>query len=1012
MESPVARKIRISLKLPLIVVALCCLTAGAMGYLAVSAAHRMLEKEGRARLSSIAQSQAASVQASLEAMRTSVVSQSISPVFRSTMTQLIGAAEAIPGDQTAHLQTRFITENEHPYGQRQLTDYVDGRDAYNRAHRKAHPYFRTLAENNHFADFYLIDETGFVLYSVMKNADFAVDLTDPAWAQHGLARVFHHIMETPETPPDFAFEDFSDYPLKDQSYSGFMATPILASNGAIIGVFAVRLTADSLLGALGNAEALGKTGIAFIVGQDGRIRLWAGQGQAPEFTYAIGGDEDPAARALQGESGVMAGLSHNGDAGLSAYEDIVFSKIPWALVARENTGELFADAIALERTILERGALLLLVSAIAAVFLSRSLTRPLNRVRAAMINVAEGDLDSAVPATLRGDEIGDIATTLDRFRQSLQDAKATEERAEILSAALKVASAKVMIVDGDLKMLHANEAAEELLRDLSRQAPDSAPATATTAVQTDQTPQIERYLGAACQTVKQIATGALGPTSLDLSLGEMRLTLVLRTLFDGEIARGAVVEWIDRTEEFRKTALLTSIEHQQCFVEFSGAGQVTEINAKLVALLGGAAADYTGRDVSDMIALDPGKVAHPEGFLAGLLEDGAVWGQFELRGDDGRAVWLDGGLTVVRDDHDLPLSIVMIGNDVSEARRAMETVQQEQEKTARDQRAIVAALGAALSRLAEGDLTVDIHTPFSGDYDQLRRDFNSAVESLCQTMKGLVTKSHTIEGNAEEITLSGDDLLQRTNLQSETLAGTARDISSTTQSLAETAERSQSISVMVSETREGATRSSTIMGDAVLAMDDIEKSSEAISNITKLIEEIAFQTNLLALNAGVEAARAGEAGRGFAVVATEVRALSRRSSDAAHDINNVIAQTTKQISQGAGLVSRAGKSLEEILGKVSDIATHVAEIAKSSADQSLNLSQIDKAVRELDKVTRHNAQLLSETTSIGRALKSAADDLVLAGSKFRIDDTAGGEWEETGTDAGADWQATHHARAS
>jgi methyl-accepting chemotaxis protein len=966
------KTLRISAKLPLIIVGLCCLAAGAMGLMAVSAAHDILESQARTRLSSIAQAQIASTEAALKAMRTSIVSQSNSPVFRSTMTSLIGASEAIPGDKTEYLQTRYITENEHPYGQRQLTDFVKGRDAYNRAHRKAHPYFRSLTEKNNFSDFYLLDEKGYVLYSVMKNEDFAVNLASADHKDHGLARVFGRIMSDPANAPQFVFEDFSDYPLKGTPYSAFMATPILASNGAIIGVFAVRIEPAALQPSADAAEGLGQTGVLFAVGADGRMRIGPGAGA---LRAAIEQD-GPVAGALAGLQGVQTGNSDAGTPVISAFGQVQFEDSRWAIVAQQDTAEMFAQASVLERSVLERGVLLLIVAAIIAIVVSKSLTRPLDRVRQSMISVAEGDLTAQVPAARRGDEIGDIALTLDRLRRSLLEARSTEERAAVLGAALQAASASLMIVDETLTVQHANTAANTMLASFG--------ANTAKAGDTPRPIDLAQFLGTDAETVRQVAQGSIPESAIDLAVEDRRLSLALRTLFDGDVACGAVVEWIDRTADFRKTALLNAIEQRQCIIEFTPAGKVLEINNKLQNLLCGTREDFAGRDVAQMLVLDPAKIAHPDGFWPGVLEAGAVWGQFLVQGAEGHQIWLDGGLTVVADDHDQPLTIVMIGNDVSQARAAMEAATAEQEQTAQDQRDVVTNLGNALSRLAEGDLTAAINQAFAGEYDQLRRDFNSAVDGLCETMTGLVRSSHAIDSSAQEVASASDDVLNRTNAQSATLAATAQDISRTTQSLTETAERSQSISDMVSTTRESATTSSRVMGDAVVAMDEIEKSSAAISNITKLIEEIAFQTNLLALNAGVEAARAGEAGRGFAVVATEVRALSQRSSNAAADINSVIAQTTKQISQGAELVARAGESLDEILGKISDISVQVVDIAKFSTSQSQSLSQIDTAVRELDEVTRHNAQLLSDTTQISRALKAEADGLVAAGAKFQI----------------------------
>ena len=165
------------------------------------------------------------------------------------------------------------------------------------------------------------------------------------------------------------------------------------------------------------------------------------------------------------------------------------------------------------------------------------------------------------------------------------------------------------------------------------------------------------------------------------------------------------------------------------------------------------------------------------------------------------------------------------------------------------------------------------------------------------------------------------------------------------------------------------------MQTVVKTMDDIADSTQRIGSITSLINDIAFQTNILALNAAVEAARAGEQGKGFAVVAGEVRHLASRSANAANDIRKLIDASASRVQSGSEQVHAAGRTMDDIVEQVKNVTQLIAQISHSTSEQATGLSDLTRAVAELDSITQKNADLVEESAHISAMVKHRAGRL-------------------------------------
>lgn len=308
---------------------------------------------------------------------------------------------------------------------------------------------------------------------------------------------------------------------------------------------------------------------------------------------------------------------------------------------------------------------------------------------------------------------------------------------------------------------------------------------------------------------------------------------------------------------------------------------------------------------------------------------------------------------------------------------------QKAEEDRQDQVAIV-ALGNGLDALSKGDLIQRIDAPFPDKLVKLRSDFNDSVEKLQQTMLSITSSVKAIHAGTGEIYTAADDLSRRTEQQAASLEETAAALDQITATVKKTAEGAVHAREVVSAAKSDAESSGVVVRKAIDAMGMIEKSSEQISRIIGVIDEIAFQTNLLALNAGVEAARAGDAGRGFAVVASEVRALAQRSAEAAREIKALISTSTTQVGEGVKLVAETGKALERIVVEVAEINSVVTNIAASAHEQSTGLDQVNTAVNQMDQVTQQNAAMVEESTAASHSLSQETEELSRQISTFRL----------------------------
>jgi methyl-accepting chemotaxis protein len=240
-----------------------------------------------------------------------------------------------------------------------------------------------------------------------------------------------------------------------------------------------------------------------------------------------------------------------------------------------------------------------------------------------------------------------------------------------------------------------------------------------------------------------------------------------------------------------------------------------------------------------------------------------------------------------------------------------------------------------------------------------------------------------------EIAQGNADLSSRTEQQASSLQQTAASMEQLTGTVRTSTANARQANELAQGATEVASRGGEAMAQVVRTMNDIQSASTKISEITGVIDGIAFQTNILALNAAVEAARAGEQGRGFAVVASEVRTLAQRSAEAARQIKALIGDSVTQVEAGGVLVQDAGRTMDEVVKQVRQVGDLIGAITAAAGEQSQGIDQVGQAVSQLDQATQQNAALVEESAAAAESLKAQAERLSQTVAVFRLSATAG-----------------------
>jgi methyl-accepting chemotaxis protein len=300
-------------------------------------------------------------------------------------------------------------------------------------------------------------------------------------------------------------------------------------------------------------------------------------------------------------------------------------------------------------------------------------------------------------------------------------------------------------------------------------------------------------------------------------------------------------------------------------------------------------------------------------------------------------------------------------------------------------RAPLAAATAFARRVAEGDLSAQVHSDRDDELGQLLQALGTMQAKLRSLVGHIRNTAESIGTASKEVAVGNQDLSERTEQTAGSLQDAASAMTQLTGTVRQSADAAAQANNLATSATDVARRGAQAVSHVVATMTEINDSSRKISDIIGVIDGIAFQTNILALNAAVEAARAGEQGRGFAVVASEVRSLAQRSAGAAKEIKSLIGTSVERVETGARQVADAGATMREIESSVERVTAIISEISAASAEQSTGIGQVSGSVQQLETMTQQNAALVEQSAAAAESLRDQAESLNTLVQAFRLE---------------------------
>ncbi len=651
------------------------------------------------------------------------------------------------------------------------------------------------------------------------------------------------------------------------------------------------------------------------------------------------------------------------------------TKTFWAVVVSIAEDEVMSELNALLLFIFIFGMMAVLAAMLVIYLLSRNLTKPLNQLVTHAQAIAAGNLQNTIHYPWH-DEIGQLfaafSTMQTQLSERIAENKLIMDRALRINQALDNTATGVIIVDKDFKIIYVNGAGERLFVDNEGEIRRVLPHL-----------NADRLLGTQIDVLHQNPSEhrrllqSLNTTDHERMVwGNVHVDVNITPIINNGECLGWIKEFTNRSAEVLIEKEVNEVMHAALQGDFSKRIELNNKDGffKVLSESLNQTLEYNQRMINELMHVF---AAISKGDLTQTVTNNYFGSLEQLKTDVNSTV---ATLTNMMHAIQQTTNAAMQGDftqriDLSDKLGFFRTLSESLNRTLEYNQRMIDELMRVFSAMANGDLTQTITSDYAGSLEQLKNDVNTTIGKLTTIVASIQQTVDAVNDAIEEITKGNINLSQRTEEQAASLEQTATSMEQMTRTVQQSADNAERATQLAVSAKERAQQGGKVVNSAVTAMTEINNSSRKVADIIGVIDEIAFQTNLLALNAAVEAARAGEQGRGFAVVATEVRNLAQRSAAAAKEIKRLIQDSVGKITEGTHLVNQSGTTLEEIVTSVIKVSDIILEIAAAGKEQSSGITQVNRAVDQMESMTQQNSALVEQGAAASESMREQAENL-------------------------------------